>query len=194
MGRTPARLSSSSPSQCGWRGLTAAAVGLVLPQSIVGARDAAPVRADVARMADLTWSWWAPRQRHFDAEVNVCALGFERPSTDRHRHGDGVWTSVVTDRLGIPELERSRLACAGTLGERAELNANFRDEYYALVPAVHEGGDGPPLVTSGLIDPGICLWGQRAMTFAAPHVHSPPGRPHAADRPLPEVGGTQTRS
>ena len=141
-------------------------VGLVLPQSIVGARDAAPVRADVARMADLTWSWWAPRQRHFDAEVNVCALGFERPATGRHRHGDGVWTSVVTDRLGIPELERSRLACAGTLGERAELNANFRDEYYALVPAVHEGGDGPPLVTSGLIDPGICLWGQRAMTFA----------------------------
>ena len=56
-------------------------VGLVLPQSIVGARDAAPVRADVARMADLTWSWWAPRQRHFDAAVNVCALGFARPAT-----------------------------------------------------------------------------------------------------------------
>ena len=86
--------------------------------------------------------------------------------TGRHRHGDGVWTGVVTDRLGIPELERSRLACAGTLGERAEINANFRDEYYALVPAVHEGGDGPPLVTSGLIDPGVCLWGQRPMTFA----------------------------
>ena len=34
------------------------------------------------------------------------------------------------------------------------------------MPAVHEGGDGPPLVTSGLIDPGICLWGRRPMTFA----------------------------
>jgi SAM-dependent methyltransferase len=140
-------------------------VGLVLPQSIVGARDAAPVRADVARMADLTWSWWAPRQRHFDAAVNVCALGFARPATVETA-GDATWTRVVTDRLGIPGLDRHRLAVAGTLGDRAELNANFRDEYYALVPAVHEGGDGPPLVTSGLIDPGICLWGQRAMTFA----------------------------
>ena len=59
-----------------------------------------------------------------------------------------------------------RLASAGTLGERAGINANFRDEYYALVPAVGEGGDGPPLVTSGLIDPGVCLWGRRPMTFA----------------------------
>jgi SAM-dependent methyltransferase len=139
-------------------------VGLVLPQSIVGARDAAPVRAEVARMADLTWSWWAPRQRHFDAAVNVCALVFARPASGPA--GDSPWTRVVTDRLGIPPLDRSRLACDGTLGFRAELNANFRDEYYALVPAVHEGGDGPPLVTSGLIDPGVCLWGQRAMTFA----------------------------
>ncbi|HEX6658640.1 MAG TPA: N-6 DNA methylase [Ilumatobacter sp.] len=136
-------------------------VALVLPQSIVGARDAAPVRAEVERMADLTWSWWAPRQRHFDAAVNVCALGFERPA--RH-HLDESWTRVVTDRLGIPALDR--LASAGTLGERAGINANFRDEYYALVPAVGEGGDGPPLVTSGLIDPGVCLWGRRPMTFA----------------------------
>ena len=90
-------------------------VGLVLPQSIVGARDAAPVRADVARMADLTWSWWAPRQRHFDAAVNVCALGFVRPATGKTA-ADTTWTRVVTDRLGIPELDRSRLACAGTLG------------------------------------------------------------------------------
>jgi hypothetical protein len=113
-------------------------------------------------MADLTWSWWAPRQRHFDASVNVCALGFERPA----RGADETWTRVVTDRLGIPALDRNRLASAGTLGERAEINANFRDEYYALVPAVHEGGDGPPLVTSGLIDPGACLWGRRPMMFA----------------------------
>jgi len=136
----------------------------VLPQSIVGARDAAPVRAAVAQLADLTWSWWASRQRHFDASVNVVALGFERPA--RSRDAGTAWTRVVTDRLGIPVLDQAQLATVGTLGERAELNANFRDEYYALVPAVHEGGEGPPLVTSGLIDPGTCLWGRRPMTFA----------------------------
>src|SRR4029453_17451162 len=105
-----------------------------------------------------------PRQRHFDASVNVCALGFERPA--RHFAGGETWTRVVTDRLGRPAPDHAPLDRAGTLGERAELNANFRDEYYALVPAVHEGGDGPPLVTSGLIDPGVCLWGRRPMTFA----------------------------
>ena len=141
-------------------------VGLVLPQSIVGARDAAPVRLEVARTAQLTWSWWEPRQRHFDAAVNVCALGFERTACHDRDLADDIWTRVVTDRLGIPALDRHRLAHAGTLAERAGINANFRDEYYALVPAVHEGGDGPPLVTSGLIDPGVCLWGRRPMTFA----------------------------
>ena len=104
-----------------------------------------------------------------------------RRAGDR-RPVDDVWTRVVTDRLGIPALDRHRLACAGTLGERAEINANFRDEYYALVPAVHEGGDGPPLVTSGLIDPGVCLWGRRPMTFARADVHAPACRPRRNSR------------
>jgi len=42
-------------------------VALLLPQSILGARDAASVRAAVARDADLAWSWWSPKQQHFDA-------------------------------------------------------------------------------------------------------------------------------
>jgi SAM-dependent methyltransferase len=149
-------------------------VGLVLPQSVLAARDAAPVRAAVADRADLAWSWWAPRQHHFDASVNVCALGFVRPGTGATTAA--AFTGVVTDRLGVPPLDLAELDVVGTLGGRAELNANFRDEYYALVPAVHDGDGGPPLVTSGLIDPGKCLWGRRPITFArrrfdAPRVH-----------------------
>lgn len=139
-------------------------VGLVLPQSILGARDAAPVRAQVARDADLAWSWWARHQRHFDAQVHVCALGFRRPSTGATTQAS--FTRVVTDRLGIPPLELAALRTDGTVGDRAELNANFRDEYYALVPAVSDEATGPPLVTSGLIDPGRCHWGHRPVTFA----------------------------
>jgi SAM-dependent methyltransferase len=139
-------------------------VGLVLPQSIIGARDAGPVRAQVGDDADLVWSWWAPRQQHFDAAVNVCALGFRRPSTATTHPAS--WTGVVTDRLGIPSIDVGRLAVDGTLGDRADINANFRDEYYALVPAVSDAADGPPLVTSGLIDPGVCWWGERTVTFA----------------------------
>jgi len=139
-------------------------IGLVLPQSIIGARDAGPIRREVASYADLTWSWWEPRQQHFDAAVNVCALGFERPARRHTAHVP--WTRVVTDRLGLPPLDASLLTTCGTIGELAELNANFRDEYYALVPAVSDTTDGPPLVTSGLIDPGVCLWGRRPVTFA----------------------------
>lgn len=137
-------------------------IGLVLPQSILGARDAGPVRADVAADATLSWSWWQSAQRHFEASVNVCALGFHRPG----RTPATAWTRVVTDRLGIPEIDPTALSTNGTIGDRAELNANFRDEYYALVPAVSDGADGPPLVTSGLIDPGRCWWGERTVRFA----------------------------
>lgn len=149
-------------------------IGLVLPQSILASRDAAPVRASVDLVADHTWSWWRADQRGlFDADVNVCALGFRRP-TNRPTD-DFAWTSVVTATLGIPPLPVDALRSDGTVGDRAEANANFRDEYYALVGAVDDDASGPPLVTSGLIDPGRCWWGARPVKFAKqiyrhPHV------------------------
>ncbi|MEO6651433.1 MAG: N-6 DNA methylase [Ilumatobacteraceae bacterium] len=139
-------------------------IGLVLPQSLLGARDAAPVRASVAEQADLTWSWWEPDQRHFDAAVNVCLLGLQRPSTGATTKS--TWTRVVTDRLGVPTVDVGLLATDGVIADRADLNVNFRDEYYALVPAVSDDADGPPLITSGLIDAGRCHWGARPVRFA----------------------------
>jgi N-6 DNA Methylase len=138
-------------------------VALVLPQSILASRDAGPIRDRVDELADHAWSWWVQEQQLFDASVHVCMLGFRRPST-----GPApalAWTSVVTDELGIPPLDPSRLATDGTVGDRADLNLNFRDEYYALTAAVGEDVDGPPLVTSGLIDPGTNWWGVRPVKF-----------------------------
>ena len=138
-------------------------VGLVLPQSILASRDAAGVRSDVDRRAELIWSWWSPR-RVFDAQVFVCALAFEVGAAGVNGHRHRPWSRVVTDALGVPALPP--LATAGTLGGRGRLSANFRDQYYGLVPAVDDHATGPPLVTSGLIDPGRCRWGERAVTFA----------------------------
>ena len=146
-------------------------VGLVLPQSILGARDAAPVRAAWPDDAELTWSWWSAGTSYFDAAVHVCALGFERPS--RGTTSASSFTRVVTDRLGIPAVDPAMLLTDGTVGDRGELNANFRDEYYALVGTVDDAADGPPLVTSGLIDPGRCLWGSRPVTFAKQRYAAP---------------------
>ena len=141
------------------------AIGLVLPQSVLAARDVGPVRAEIDRSATRTWSWWQQDQRGlFDAAVNVCALGFTRPG---HGEPDSFgWTQVVTARLGVPDLRIARFDVDGRIADRADLNANFRDEYYALVDAVSDDADGPPLVTSGLIDPGRSLWGTRTVKFA----------------------------
>jgi hypothetical protein len=138
-------------------------VALVLPQSILASRDAGPIRERVDELADLAWSWWVREQQLFDANVYVCMLGFRRPSTGP---ADALaWTSVVTGELGIPALDPTALRTEGTVGDRAELNLNFRDEYYALTNAVSDDADGPPLVTSGLIDPGVNRWGQRPVKF-----------------------------
>jgi SAM-dependent methyltransferase len=139
-------------------------IGLVLPQSILAARDAGPVRTLVGEHADIAWSWWRRNQRHFDANIHVCAVGLRRPST--RRTWEAEWTRIVADRLGIPHLESAELGTIGSISDRADLNANFRDEYYALVPAVSDDATGPPLVTSGLIDPGVCHWGRRGVRFA----------------------------
>ena len=74
------------------------------------------------------------------------------------------WTSAITTALGIPPIPT--LDTSGVVSDRATATANFRDEYYALVPAVADHYDGPPLVTSGLIDPGLCLWGTHPVRFA----------------------------
>jgi hypothetical protein len=135
-------------------------IGLVLPQSVLASRDAAPVRDALDRRARIVWSWWSP-EAVFDAQVLVCAVVAETGEGG----GEGTaWTDVVTSALGVPALPP--LAVDGTLGDRARLTANFRDQYYALVPAVVEDGAGPRFVPSGSIDPGRSTWGERPVTFA----------------------------
>ncbi len=68
---------------------------------------------------------------------------------------------------------RDDLASTACLGDRARLNANFRDEYYGMIPAVGDHDSGPPLVTSGLVDPGRSWWGGRPITFAKQRFERP---------------------
>lgn len=151
-----------------------ARIALVLPQSSLGSRDAEPVRSEVDRRCRRLWSWWSPRSE-FDAAVLVCALGFERhqpAADDRHAANRSAnWSALVAETLAIPRPDG--LDSHGVLGDRATASANFRDEYYGLVPAVGDHGDGPPLITAGLIDPGICRWGQRPVRFAKQRYRAP---------------------
>ena len=162
-GRTPTPPPSSSPSPSARparrraRRARAAAVDPRLARR-------RPVRAEVDRLAD----------RSLVVVVAAAACSTPRcscarwPSSARRGAADGrrraVDPSSSPTRSASPPLPP--LATAGTLGDRARLTANFRDEYYGLVPAVGDDGAGPPLVTSGLIDPGRCRWGGATVTFA----------------------------
>lgn len=135
-------------------------LAFVLPQSLLASRDAAPIRDRIDRRATMIWSWWTG-ERLFEAQVITCAVGLEFGTASATRP----WSHVVTGPSDVPELPAD-VATSGRLGDRATLNANFRDEYYGLVPAVGDHDEGPRLITSGLIDPGRSLWGRRPITFA----------------------------
>lgn len=141
-------------------------MALVLPQSMLASRDAAPIRTAIGERGHMVWSWWSDR-RVFEAQVYACAVAFEFGRRELpHRRSN--WSHVITGRRGVPDLpaDLAALAVDGRLGDRSTGNANFRDEYYAMIPAVGDHRNGPPLVTSGLIDPGRSWWGERPVTFA----------------------------
>ncbi len=172
-------------------------VGLVLPVSLLTARDAGPIRAEVCRRAVIHSLWWSV-EPVFDAFVRTCAITFETGTRRRPLGGSSAvqqwtgaafraapdivasgatvndhWGWLIASSMGVPELPA--LNTAGTLSERGLVTANFRDQYYGLVGAVRDDADGPPLITTGLIDPGRCEWGVRStrfakQTFVAPRV------------------------
>jgi len=155
-------------------------VGLVLPQSLLAARDAATIRAAVSTRAALRWMWWSPTLM-FDANVRTWAgvweVGAEQGQVQREFGPSfevlrpiampSVWSGLIAD-ASRPPAEGER-----TLGDVAVFTADFRDQYYGLVGAVADDADGPPLVTSGLIEPDRCLWGERPVRFAKQRFTAP---------------------
>jgi len=154
-------------------------VGLVLPQSLLATRDAAPIRTAVDHSAALRWMWWSNTQM-FDASVRVWAGVWEVGGVEgevRRAFGPHftelpsmpmprTWSGLLTGS--------SAVAYDGpTLGTIATFTVDFRDQYYGLVGAVGDGEIGPPLITSGLIEPGLSLWGQRPVRFAKQHFDAP---------------------
>ncbi len=155
-------------------------VAMVQPVSLLATRDAGPVRASCAGAGALV-SLWASGDRLFEAGVRTCAVVIVRgaaqgpvsllsgaPVEQVGTWADELpqsWGPLLARIQGVPEvlLTRTRV-----LGDLAECSADFRDEYYGLIPFVHDDfeGNGAPLITTGLIDPAQCLWGRRTIRFA----------------------------
>jgi hypothetical protein len=184
-------------------------IGLVLPQSLLAARDAHKIRCRTVERSAFRSLWFAPELMFDDASVHVVVATFERGGrampVDRS-YGSaftaagsveppltGPWSTLVADLVGVPALD---VTTKRVLGDIATATADFRDQYYGLIGAVSDDCEGPPLVTSGLIDVGGTAWGVRPARFAkttyrAPRVAlerlSPDLRAWAARRLVPKV-------
>ncbi len=179
-------------------------VGIVLPASVCATRDAAAAREIAGRPG---FAWTLPPGTFPGVGVPLVALGFgpgTDPTTARYSGvparieaaAAGGWNDLlVSDRAPPwgPEDGGRRL------GDVATIEADFRDEYYALRDHVDEGGEGVRVITSGGIALGRMRWGERPArihkapwlcpTVAARHLH-----PRQAARVGPRLFvATQTR-
>lgn len=160
-------------------------VALVQPVSLLAARDAEPARAAVRAAGAITAFWSSPTPVFGDAAVLTCTpvvtvgaaqgpvatwygAGFvPGPLLDLPEHE---WGALAAPSLGIPLVAPTT---AGTLADLGTCTADFRDQYYGLVPFVRDGGPGTPLVTSGLLDPAHNRWGEVATRFAKTRYDAP---------------------
>ena len=142
----------------------AAETGIVLPASVFATRDAAGLRD---RNAPPVAAWTLPTRTFPGVAVPLVAAvfraggeGTRRMAGQPPRPVDVVratrWSAVLCVGDPIPPLPASP---GGTLGDIATVEADFRDEYYALRGHVVEGGDGLRVITSGLVEPGWLAWG-----------------------------------
>jgi hypothetical protein len=100
----------------------------------------------------------------------------------------GGWAALVADLLGAPSLDLD-LQSSVSLAAYCTATADFRDQYYGLLPYVDDElpASRPKLVTVGMLDPARCWWGRRparfgGRDFAQPRVDVP--RLAAADGAL----------
>ncbi|MCH2147842.1 MAG: N-6 DNA methylase [Phycisphaerales bacterium] len=164
-------------------------VALLQPWSMLAARDTGGIRKSLARRTRLT-NLWIALEHIFDAGVHVCAPVLER-TTQRtgmlHRSSgsdfapaepieldmghlieEETWSPLVSDLVGIP---RVSVTTARTVGDLAETTADFRDQYYGLRGCVSDALHHTPkqghvrLITTGLVDPAACRWGQKSTKY-----------------------------
>jgi hypothetical protein len=173
-------------------------VGFVLPAPLLATRDSATVREAVGSTTSLV-RLWSPPSAGFDAGVRV-VLVVARAGAGKGRDAwsGGRWAAAL-EGPGPPAV---RLRTSGVVDDVATASADFRDQYYAMSAAAHDGSEvGPGLVTCGLIDPAHLRWGSRPArigrrSFVAPRAAGldPDALPWVARRLVPKVMvATQTR-
>jgi hypothetical protein len=163
---------------------------LVHPLALFAAQDAGPARRRLAQNGSIESIWLTTEHIFPSASVFVCAVcirkGGPRSGAAVRKHSNAfisaepipvdmdhladepTWGELIADLIGVP---RVRLPGTQRVRDLAGVTADFRDQFYGLIPYVVEDGPGtadaeyPPLVITGLIDPAVCLWGSRSCKF-----------------------------
>ncbi len=172
-------------------------LAFLLPQSVLASRDAAAIRDLADRLGGVEHLWVSGEQTFEGALVATCApiirrgvpasvittsrsLDFEAGSSARDTHAS-TWAPIGADARGVPRVD---ILCDRTIGDLAEATADFRDEYYGLDGFLIEDRacaapeTCPKLITSGMIDPAGCTWGEKPCrvlkaSWLAPRVNAP---------------------
>lgn len=157
-------------------------VVLIQPESLLAARDGKRIRAAVLGRAALTGLWVAGEPVFDGVAARVCAPVLRRGLAQPRRVMR--WAGTAVKPLGAAATTRRQVLAetwapvaaldtvrvpvrraGGTVGDLGVATAGFRQHFYGLVGHVVDGGNGPPLVTAGLVDPGISHWGRRPACF-----------------------------
>jgi predicted RNA methylase len=157
-------------------------VALVQPQSVLSSRDAAGVRDEVLGRAAMTDLWMAD-EHAFDASVFVCVPVFRvgKRTSGRIQRTRGRTFSRLPEAAPDPagaswghllawDVPSVRVSAGASIGDLADVFADFRDEYYGLRGLILEARTRdasrfPKLVTTGLIDAASCKWGRTQCRF-----------------------------
>jgi hypothetical protein len=161
-------------------------VCLLVPQSVLGASAAAPIRkavADSCHLRDL----WVDGEQVFGASVDVVApvlvqgaegaftrvhVGMDSSAGSAPTPGSETWAPLLAAARQVPTVS---VQSNSTLGDLASVTAGFRQHFYGIKDAVAEDDEGasPRLLTAGAIDPLHVRWGERPVKFAGTRYAAP---------------------
>jgi hypothetical protein len=137
-------------------------VGLVLPRSILSAPAARKLRERLHAERPPAFLHASNDPLHFVGANVYVALVVLRNAESLAVDPDNWWR-------GLAALESSSRSSSGpTLGDAFEVASSMTTgEAYELRPFVIEGDERSELrfITTGLIDPGVCLWGDKPCRY-----------------------------
>lgn len=184
-------------------------VGMIQPRGLLNARSAERFRQKPPRGFRPACVWLPERPDLFpgasvfvtllvfaasEGPCAVCASDPTSPASWRHGAFQSPnWWSEIQRLLGpAPDPPDAPGATPETLGDRFSIEASMTaGDAYDVVPFLVDDpdGDASRLVTTGLIDPGLCLWGSTPCRYLKrdyrhPRVEPRPGLSKSLSRRL----------